>query len=72
MLEADNIVDRVNFFEQLHQEFLFIKGYGTYAYISPREVNQLYDSYRAQHQHIACTTPHSTEINFMRSYIRSL
>jgi hypothetical protein len=72
MLQEEKNIDRVSFFEQLHQEFLFIKGYGTYAYISPRDVNQLYDSYRAQHQHIACTTPLSTEINFMRSYIRSL
>ena len=72
MSETDKSVNRIRFFEQLHQEFLFLKGYGTYTYISPKDVNQLYDAYCSHHHNIPCTTPQNSEITFMRSYIRSL
>lgn len=61
---------RINFFEQLHQQFLYLKGYGTYTYIGANEVDQLYDSYRA-HQHASGLSQHA-EINFIRSFIKSL
>ncbi len=65
--------DRINFIEQAHQEFLFMKGYGSYAYISSHDVNELFDAYRL-HQHgiESSITRHSPEVGFIRSYIKSL
>lgn len=73
MSEAIHHKNRPTFFEQLHQEFLYLKGYGTYTYITPRDASQLYDTYCAQQQSIAsCITQQKNEIAFIRSFIRSL
>jgi hypothetical protein len=64
---------RISFFEQLHQQFLYLKGYGTYAYISANEVDQLYDSYLRHQQAFASSlSPQHLEINFIQSFIKSL
>lgn len=65
--------DRINFIEQVHQEFLHMKGYGTYAYITSSDVNELFDAYRT-HQHAIASsiTQQSPEVAFIRSYIKSL
>lgn len=64
---------RIDFFEQLHQQFLYLKGYGTYAYISPHEVDKLYDSYLEHQQALASSlSMQRVEINFIRSFIKSL
>ena len=73
MLEEQQAKQRNDFFEQLHQQFLYIKGYGTYAYITPHDVDQLYDSYREQQKAlISSLSRQHTEINFIRSFIKSL
>ncbi|MGR8930810.1 MAG: hypothetical protein ACU836_09230 [Gammaproteobacteria bacterium] len=73
MLEEQIPCKRHDFFEQLHQEFLYLKGYGTYAYMSSYDADRLYDSY-LEHQKtvIPPITCQHTEINFIRSFIRSL
>ena len=73
MSEDSQIVSRVDFFEQIHHEFLYLKGYGTYAYINCRDVDRLYDTYL--HQQKAMTnslTQQPGEVNFIRSFIKSL
>lgn len=65
--------DRVNFVEQVHQEFLYMKGYGTYAYITSHDVDDLFDAYRLHHHSIKhCVDRQLPEIAFIRSYIKSL
>ena len=65
--------ERINFIEQVHQEFLYMKGYGTYAYISSHEVDVLFDAYRGQQQVISTSISRlSPEVDFIRSYIKSL
>lgn len=73
MLEAPSPVSRVEFFEQFHHECLAIKGYGTYAYIDCRDVDQLYDTYLRQQQFmVRPLAPQVTEVSFIRSFIKSL
>lgn len=64
---------RMNFFEALHQQFLYLKGYGTYTYITSHDVDQLYDCYLAQQKELmsSISRQHS-EINFIRTFIKSL
>lgn len=65
--------DRVNFVEQVHQEFLYMKGYGTYAYITSNDVDDLFDAYRLHHHSIKhCVDRQLPEVAFIRSYIKSL
>ncbi|MCQ8103043.1 hypothetical protein NP590_02895 [Methylomonas sp. SURF-2] len=73
MLEDQIASQRVDFFEQIHHEFLYLKGYGAYAYMTPHEVDQLYESYLAQQVSIAAAiTPQTSVISFIRSFIKSL
>lgn len=73
MLEAQNPHHRVEFFEQLHQQFLYMKGYGTYAYVTPYDVDRLYDTYMAQQKSLTVSlTPQPSEISFIRAYIKSI
>ena len=64
---------RINFFELLHHQFLYLKGYGTYAYITPQDVDQLYTSY-LMHQSslIPSLNQQEDEIRFIRFFIKSL
>lgn len=72
MLE-EQVASRINFFEQLQHQFLYIKGYGAYAYITSRDVDQLYDSYIVQQEKLAASlTPQPSEVSFIRSFIKSL
>ncbi len=72
-MRTPQVKHRVNFFEQLHQEFLYLKGYGTYAFINARDVDQLYDSYLSHQKALtASLTQQYNEIGFMRSFIKSL
>lgn len=65
--------ERINFFEELHQQFLHLKGYGTYAYISANEVDRLYDSYLEQQKALVPSLSFQhTEISFIRKFIKSL
>lgn len=73
MLEDPAISHRINFFEQIHHEFLYLKGYGTYAYMTPRDVDLLYETYRAQQKTLAASiVPQMSEVSFIRSFIKSL
>lgn len=71
-MNESNAVKRISFFEQVHQEFLYLKGYGTYAYITSHEVNRLYDAYLAQQNSIASCITQQPEVAFIRSFIKSL
>ncbi len=73
MSNAEQYSDRFKFFEELHQQFLYLKGYGTYTYISSHEVDRLYDSYLEQQKAMlpSLSRQHS-EINFIRKFIKSL
>lgn len=73
MLEDQIASQRIDFFEQIHHEFLYLKGYGAYAYMTSHEVDKLYESYMAQQVSIATSiTPQTSVINFIRSFIKSL
>lgn len=76
MLEDPAISQRINFFEQIHHEFLYLKGYGTYAYMTPHDVDLLYETYQAQQAQQArfaeSITPQISEVSFIRSFIKSL
>jgi len=73
MSEEQNISQRIDFFEQLHQQFLFLKGYGTYAYISAHVVDELYESYLEQQGILTSSLSRQhSEINFIRAFIKSL
>ena len=73
MLEAQNTLHRVEFFEQIHQQFLYMKGYGTYAYVSPNDVDRLYDTYMAQQKSLTISlTQQPSEVSFIRAYIKSI
>ena len=64
---------RMNFFKALHQQFLYLKGYSTYTYITSHDVDQLYDCYIAQQQKLVPSISRKrSEINFIRSFIKSL
>ena len=65
--------DRANFIEQMHHEFLYLKGYGTYTYISPNDASNLFDSYLMHENNIsAAITQQQSQISFIRAYIKSL
>ena len=68
MSEEDKTTQRIKFFEELHQQFLHIKGYGTYAYISANEVDQLYDSYLEQQKAVLP----SADLNFIKTFVKSI
>ncbi|MGY6274877.1 hypothetical protein [Methylomonas sp. MgM2] len=73
MLENQNIVRRIDFFEQLHHEFLYLKGYGTYAYITSDTVDQLYESYLEYQKTLMPSINHRhSAIDFIRRFIKSL
>lgn len=63
---------RSAFTEQMHDEFLYLKGYGTYAYMSSVEVSRLFDTYLDQLERLSSTTHIQHEHIFMRSFIKSL
>lgn len=72
-MSDEQTASRMNFFEQLHQQFLYLKGYGTYAYVTPNDVDRLYDAYISQQN--ASSKSHTcqfSEVSFIRSYIKSL
>ncbi|MCK9604914.1 MAG: hypothetical protein M0R33_00505 [Methylomonas sp.] len=73
MLEDQAVSQRINFFEQIHHEFLYLKGYGAYAYLTPHDVDLLYETYKAQHTTVAASiNPQISEVSFIRSFIKSL
>lgn len=73
MLEDPAVSQRINFFEQINHEFLYLKGYGTYAYMTSRDVDLLYETYQAQQARIAeSITPQISVVSFIRSFIKSL
>lgn len=73
MSNDSQTVSRVDFFEQIHHEFLYLKGYGTYAYMSCRDVDRLYDTYLQQQQAMTKSlTQQPSEVSFIRSFIKSL
>lgn len=73
MIENQNPNQRIDFFEQLHQEFLYLKGYGTYAYITAHAVDQLYESFLEHQKHLSSSLnqPYS-DVDFIRRFIKSL
>ncbi|MCQ8130083.1 hypothetical protein [Methylomonas rivi] len=73
MLEDQVASQRIDFFEQMHHEFLYLKGYGTYAYLTSHDVDLLYESYMAQQVSIAAAiTPQTSVVGFIRSFIKTL
>lgn len=73
MLEDQVLSQRIDFFEQMHHEFLYLKGYGTYAYLTSHDVDLLYESYMAQQVSIAGSiTPQASVVSFIRSFIKTL
>jgi hypothetical protein len=73
MIENQKASQRTDFFEQLHQQFLYLKGYGTYAYITAHAVDQLYESYLEQQKNLNPTLSYQhSEIDFIRRFIKSL
>jgi len=73
MSEEQKNSHRINFIEQLHQQFLYLKGYGTYAYITAHAADELYESYLMHQKTLAPSfNPQHSEISFIRSFIRSL
>ena len=70
MLES-KAASRMNFFDQLHHQFLYMKGYGAYAYVTPNDVDRLFDSYITQQTNLSLT-PQLSEVSFIRAYIKSL
>ena len=72
MLESKT-TSRMSFFDQLHQQFLYMKGYGAYAYVNPNDVDRLFDSYITQQNVLSQSlTPQLSEVSFIRAYIKSL
>ncbi|BBL59218.1 hypothetical protein MKFW12EY_28310 [Methylomonas koyamae] len=71
MNSIDLLNHRFQLFEQLHQEFLFLTGYGMYAHISGRDVDRLHLDYLAEAQAIGAELRQDNQISFIRSYINS-
>ncbi|ATG89834.1 hypothetical protein MKLM6_1590 [Methylomonas koyamae] len=71
MNSIDLLNHRLQFFEQLHQEFLFLTGYGTYAHINSRDVDRLYLDYLAEAQATGAELRQDNQISFIRSYSKS-
>lgn len=72
MLESKTS-NRMSFFDQLHHQFLYMKGYGAYAYVTPNDVDRLFDSYITQQKVLSQSpTPQLSEVSFIRAYIKSL
>lgn len=73
MLDKQQAKQRSDFFEQLHKQFIHLKGYGAYAYITPHDMDQLYDSYREQQKALISSLSRGhTQINFIRSFIKTV
>lgn len=73
MLEDQAASQRVSFFEQIHHEFLYLKGYGAYAYMTSHDVDLLYETYKTQQATLAASiTSQISEVSFIRSFIKSL
>ena len=53
-------VARVNFIEQLHQEFMAEKGYGAYVYLTSYGAVMLFNQFLAQQQ---------SEKEFIKAYV---
>ena len=71
MSEEEKTRQRTDFNEQVHQQFLYLKGYGTYAYIPAHAVDELYESFLTHQKKLTSSVQHS-EVNFIRSFIKSL
>lgn len=72
MLESKT-ASRMSFFDQLHHQFLYMKGYGAYAYVTPNDVDRLFDTYITQQNALSQSlTPQLSEVSFIRAYIKSL
>ena len=73
MLETKDASHRTEFFEQLHHEFLYLKGYGTYAYITAHAVDQLYESYLVHQKTLVPSISRQlSQTDFIRTFIKSL
>jgi len=72
MSEEEKTHQRINFFEQLHQQFLHLKGYGTYAYITAHAVDELYESFLTHQKEQTLSVQQHAEVNFIKSFIKSL
>jgi hypothetical protein len=65
--------ERSDFVEQLHHEFLYLKGYGAYTYISPTDASNLFDSYLMHENNISSAiTQQQAQISFIRAFIRKI
>ncbi|WP_347987905.1 hypothetical protein [Methylomonas sp. AM2-LC] len=73
MNKASLLHERAGFIEQLHHEFLYLKGYGTYTYITPKDASNLFDSYLIHENNISSAiTQQQAQICFIRGFIKSL
>ncbi len=71
MFNAELSDRRIRFFEQLHQEFLFLTGYGTYAYINSYDADKLYEAYLEKQALSNADFGIDKQINFIRDFIKS-
>ncbi len=59
----EKTINRIIFFDQLHEAFMSKKGYGAFAYISVKDAMHLFDRYSGSNEDMRC---------FINHYIRTL